>query len=48
MKCSPFRIRVVDAGPLPPDNREMLKKLIKKVALRELRQMRYDAQRKAS
>ncbi len=48
MKGSPYEVRVVDAGPLPPHNREVLKKLIKKVALRKLRQMQYEAQRKAS
>jgi len=48
MKFSPFRVRVVDAGPLPPDNKEALKKPIKKVAMRKLRQMQYEAQRKAS
>jgi hypothetical protein len=48
MKCSPAEVRVVDAGPLPPRNREVLKKLIKKVALRKLRQMQYEAQREAS
>ena len=41
-------VRVVDAGPLPPDNSEVLKNLIKKAALRELRKMQYEAQRKAS
>ena len=41
-------VRVVDAGPLPPDNIEVLKKLIKKAALRKLRQMQYEAQRKAA
>jgi len=40
--------RIVDAGSLPPDNREAQKKLIKKVAMRKLRQMQYEAQRKAS
>jgi hypothetical protein len=34
-------VRVVGAGPFPPDNREALQKLIKKVALRKLRQMQY-------
>ena len=41
-------VRVYDAGPLPPANREVLEKLIKKAALRKLRQMQYEAQRKAS
>ena len=36
-------VRVVDAGPLPPENWEVLKKLIKKAALRKLRQMQYEA-----
>jgi hypothetical protein len=41
-------VRVVDAGPLPPGNREVLKKLIKKAALRKLRQLQYEAEKKAS
>jgi hypothetical protein len=41
-------VRVVDAGPLPAQNREILKELLKKVALRMLKQMRYEAQREAS
>jgi hypothetical protein len=41
-------VRVVDAGPVPAGNREVLQKLIKKAALRKLRQMQYEAQRKAS
>jgi hypothetical protein len=45
MKCSPF-VRVVDAGPLQPDDWEMLKKVIKKVALRKLRHMRCEAKGK--
>jgi hypothetical protein len=42
------KIRIVEVGPLPPDNREMLKKLIKKVALRKLKEMQCEAQREAS
>ena len=41
-------VRVSDAGPLPPHNREVLMELIEKVALRKLRQMQYEAQRKAT
>ncbi len=41
-------VRVVDAGPLPARNEEGLKKLIKKVALRKLRQMQYEAEKKGS
>jgi hypothetical protein len=48
MKCSPSGVRVVDAGPLPAHNREILKELVKKVALRKLKQMQYEAQREAS
>ena len=48
MRKSDPVVRIVDAGPLPPDNREVLEKLIKKAALWKLRQMQYEAQRKAS
>jgi hypothetical protein len=48
MKCSPYEVRVVDAGPLPARNVEGLKNLIKKVALRKFRQMHCEAQIKAS
>jgi len=47
MKFSPFRVRVVDAGPLPAHNREALEELLKKVVLRMLKEMQYEAQRKA-
>jgi hypothetical protein len=39
MRCSPSEVRVVDAGPLPTHNREVLEELLKKVALRKLKQM---------
>ncbi len=48
MKRSPCRVQVVDAGPLPPENWEVLKKLIKKATLRKLRQMEQEDQKKAS
>lgn len=48
MKNRYVKIRVADAGPLPPANREALKKLIKKVVLRKPKQMQYEAQREAS
>jgi len=48
MKCSTWKVRVVEAGPLPPENWEVLKELIKKAALRKLRQMEHEAQRKVS
>jgi hypothetical protein len=41
-------VRVVEAGPLPPENWEVLKELIKKAVLRKLRQMEHEAQSKAS
>jgi hypothetical protein len=41
-------VRVVDAGPLPAHNREVLEELLKKVVLRKLKQMHCEAQRKAS
>ncbi len=41
-------VRVVDGDPLPAPNREVLKKLIEKVALRKLMQMHYEAERKTS
>jgi len=47
MKCSLSKIRVVDGDPLPACNREVLKKLIEKVALRRLRRMQYEAEKKA-
>jgi hypothetical protein len=43
MKCSPCEIRVADASPPRPANREVLKELIKKAALIKLRQMQYEA-----
>jgi hypothetical protein len=48
MKNRHPEIWVVDAGPLPAENLEILKELIKKAALRKLRQMHYEAQRKVS
>jgi len=48
MRKSDPVVRIVDAGPLPPENCEVLKELIKKAALRKLRQMHYEAKRKAS
>ena len=48
MKRSPWRVQVVDAGPLPARNQEMLVELLKKVVLRKLKEMHYVAQRKAS
>jgi len=48
MRKSDPVVRVVDAGPLPSENWQVLKKLIKKAALRKLRQMQNEAQRKAS
>jgi hypothetical protein len=48
MKCSPSGVRVVDAGPLPARTQEMLEELLKKVVLRKLKQMQYEAQREAS
>jgi len=41
-------VRVVDAGPLPAQNREVLEELLKKVVLRKLKEMQREAQRKAS
>ena len=48
MKGSTWKVWVVDAGPLTPDNMEALKELIKKAALRKLGQMEHEAQRKVS
>lgn len=48
MKCSPVEVWVVDGDPLPASNREVLKKLIEKVALRKLRQLQYEAEKKTS
>ena len=41
-------VRVYDAGPLPARNQEMLVELLRKVVLRKLKQMQYEAQREAS
>ena len=48
MKCSFSQVRVVEGDPLPAQNREVLKKLIKKVALKRLRRMQYEAEKQAS
>ena len=48
MKNRHLEIRVVDAGPLPDRNQEMLVELLKKVVLRKLKEMEYEAQREAS
>jgi len=48
MKNRHLEVRVVDAGPLPAHNKEMLKELLKTVVLRKLKQMQYEAQREAS
>jgi hypothetical protein len=48
MKCSPCEIRLFAGGPLPAHNLEILKELVKKAALRKLKQMQCEAQREAS
>lgn len=47
MKRIPPKVRVVEVEPLPEHHLEALKELVRKAALRKLRQMQ-EAQRKAS
>lgn len=38
-KWKPIKIRVVEVGPLPPENLEVLKELVKRAALRKLKEL---------